>query len=160
MASATLDTESNLWPALLLFSVTYLGLSAVATAVLVIFNINANTGVAIGILVAAIAIAMRKFALDHRRALRRGKQLRFASLAIGALVVITLIQAVAVLPFVIGKDEMQAFIAEAQTWIAANTSLLAFIIAAVVLVYFAVLYFASGWFSRWFAKRLAATGRI
>lgn len=109
---------------------------------------------------ASRSVAMRKFTLDHRRALRRGEQLRFALLAIGALVVITLIQAIAVLPFVVGKDEMQAFITEAQAWVAANTNLLAFIIAGVAIVYFAILYFTSGWFSRWFSKRLATTGKI
>lgn len=158
MTGTTLDSEGNLWPALLLFSVTYLGVSAVVTAVLVFFDIDANNGAAIGVLVAAVA--MRKFALDHRRALRRGEQLRFALLAIVALVVITLIQAVAVLPFVIGKDELQAFMTEAQAWIAANAILLAFITAGVAILYFAILYFTSGWFSGWYSKRLATTGKI
>lgn len=157
--TAPLDTESNLWPAVLLFGLTYLGVSAVVTAVLVGFDIDANNGIAIGILVAATAVAARKFVLDHRRALRRGEQVRFALLALATLVPITIIQAVAVVPFALGKDEMQAFIVEAQAWIAGNTGLLAFIIAFVAILYFAILYFASGWFSRWFAKRLAATGK-
>jgi choline-glycine betaine transporter len=74
------------------------------------------------------------------------------------LVPITLIQAVVVAPFLIGKDEMQAFIAEAPAWIAGNTGLLAFIIAFVALLYFVILYFASGWLSR-FGKRLGTTGK-
>ena len=154
-----LETESNLWPTVLLFGLTYLGVSAVVTAVLVGFDINANNGIAIGILVAATAVAAREFVLDHRRALRRGEQVRFAFLALVALVPITIIQAVVVVPFAIGKDEMQAFIVEAQAWIAGNTGPLVFIIAFVAILYFAILYFASGWFSRWFAKRLAATGK-
>ena len=35
-----------------------------------------------------------------------------------------------------------------------------FFAAVVVGLFFAVLYFGSGWFSRMFAKRLAATGKI
>lgn len=159
MTNAALETKSNLWPAVLLFSLVYLGVSAVVTAILVGFDIDTNSGVAIGIPVAATALAARKFVLDYRRPLRRGEQLRFALLTFVALPVITLIQAIAVLPFVVGKDEMQVFIVEAQAWIAGNTGLLAFIIAFVAIVYFVILYFASGWFSRWFAKRLAATGK-
>jgi hypothetical protein len=160
MTGATLENESNLWPSVLLFSVTYLCLSAVVTAVLMIFDIDANSGVAIGVLVAATAIAARKFVLDHRRALQRGEQLRFALLAFIAMLLITLIQVVVAALIGIGKDALQALIAETQTWVAANTGLLAFVVAAAALVYFAILYFTCGWFSRWFAKRLATTGQI
>ena len=160
MADATLKTESSLWPPVLLFGVTYVALSAVATAVLVIFDLNANSGVAVGVLVAATATAARKFVLDHRRSLRRGEQLRFTFLAFLATILITLIQLVVTVLIVIGKDELPALLAEAQAWIAGNMPLLAFVVATVALVYFAILYFTSGWFSRLFDKRLATTGKI
>jgi hypothetical protein len=48
MTSAPPDTESNLWPAVLLFSAVYLGVSALVTAILVGFDIDANSGVATG----------------------------------------------------------------------------------------------------------------
>ncbi len=160
MTSATLETEGNLWPAVLLFSVTYIVISALVTAVLVIFDLNANSGVALGVLVAATAAAARKFVVDHRRPLGRSEQLRFAILAFMAIILITLLQAVVTALVVIGKDEVPALIAEAQAWIAANATILAIVSAVVALVYFAVLYFASGWFSRLFDKRLTATGRI
>ncbi len=160
MTGATLETESNLWPCVLLFSGAYLILSAVSTAVLMIFDLNANTGVAVGVLVAATATAARKFVLDHRRALRSGEQLRFAVLALIATILVTLVQLVAAVLIVTGKDELPALIEEVQALIAGNTSLLTFVVAAVALVFFAILYFTSGWFSRLFDKRLAATGKI
>ncbi len=160
MTSATLETEGRLRASLLMFGVTYLVLSALGTAVLVIFDIQANGGVAIGVLVAATAIAARTFVLDHRRALRRGEQLRFALLALGTVVLITLLQAAVAVPMVVTRSELPALMAEVQAWIAANTSMLALVIAGVVLVYFAILYFTSGWLSRRFATRLTTAGRI
>ena len=44
MTSATPEDKTNLWPAVLLFSVTYLALSAVVAAVLTFFDLNSNTG--------------------------------------------------------------------------------------------------------------------
>lgn len=160
MTSATLEMEGNLWPAVLLFSVTYIVISALVTAVLVIFDLNANSAAALGVLVAATAAAARKFVVDYRRPLGRSEQLRFAILAFMAIILITLAQAVVTALVIIGKDEVPALIAEAQAWIAANAAVLAMVSTVVVLVYFAVLYFASGWFSRLFDKRLTATGRI
>jgi hypothetical protein len=158
MTSATLETEGRLRASLLMFGLAYLVLSALVTAVLVIFDIQANGGVAIGVLIAAAALAARTFVLDHRRALRRGEQLRFALLALGAVALITVLQAAIAVPMAVTRSELPALITEAQVWIAANTSMLAFVIAVVVLVYFAILYFTSGWLSRWFAARLAASG--
>ena len=160
MTGAAPETESNLWPPVLLFSVTYIGISALVTAVLVISDLIANSGVAVAVLVAATATAARKFVLGHRRALRRGEQLRFALLAFAALILITLIQLVVTVLIVIGKDELPALVAETKAWAAGNATLLSFVVAVVALVYFAILYFSSGWFSRLFAKRLAATGKI
>ena len=68
MTSAIIEEKANLWPAVLLFSVTYLLVSALVTGVLIAFDLNSNTGVSIGLLVAATAVAARKFVIDHRRA--------------------------------------------------------------------------------------------
>ena len=160
MTGATPETESNLWPSVLLFSVTYAGISALVTAVLVIFDLTANSGVAVGVLVAATATAARKFVLRHHRALQRGEQLRFALLAFGVLILITLIQLAITVLFVIGKDELPRTHRRDEGWAAGNATLLSFVVAVVAIVYFAILYFSSGWFSRLFAKRLAATGKI
>ena len=103
MTSATLETEGGLRAPLLMFGLTYLVLSALVTAVLVIFDIQANGGVAIGVLVAATALAARTFVLDHRRALRRGEQLRFALLALGAVALITLLQAAVAVPMFVAR---------------------------------------------------------
>jgi hypothetical protein len=160
MTSATLETAGRLRTCLFMFGLTYLVLSVLVTAVLVIFDIQGNGGVATGVLVAATAIAVRTFVIDHQRALRRGEQLRFALLALGSVALITLLQGAVAVPMIIKRSELPALIPEVQAWIAANTSMLAFVIAVVVLVYFAILYFTSGWLSRLFATRLAATGRI
>jgi hypothetical protein len=160
MTSAPTVTESNLWPALLWYSAIYLGLSAVVTAVLMIFDLEGNSGVGMGVLVAATAAAARKFVVDHRRAMTRGEQLRFALMGLAATLVITLVQMVVSALVLINRSEIPALYDEVRVWIAANAGLLAIIIAGVVIVYFAVLYFTSGGFSRWFDKRLAATGRI
>jgi hypothetical protein len=160
MTGATPETESNLWPSVLLFSVVYLGLSALVTGVLVIFNLNANSGVGIGVLVAATATAARKFVVDHRRPLSRKEQLRFTLLAFAALILISLVQLVAAGLLLIGINALPAAIAAARAWVAANAGLLSGIVGFVLLLYFAILYFTSGWFSRLFAKRLAATGKI
>ena len=135
MTGATPETESNLWPSVLLFSVTYAGISALVTAVLVIFDLTANSGVAVGVLVAATATAARKFVLGHHRALQRGEQLRFALLAFGVLILITLIQLAITVLFVIGKDELPALIAETKAWAAGNATLLSFVVAVVAIVY-------------------------
>jgi hypothetical protein len=160
MADQTLETNTNLWPPVLLFSVLYLGLSALVTTVLVIFDLNANSGVGIGVLVASTAVAARKFVVDHRRPFTRAEQLRFTLLAFAALLVISVLQIVAVGILLIGPEALPAVITDTRTWIAENTALVLGIVAVVLLIYFAIVYFASGWFSRMFAKRLAATGKI
>jgi magnesium-transporting ATPase (P-type) len=160
MTSATLEGKTNLWPAVLLFSVTYLALSAVVAAVLTFFDLNSNTGLSIGVLMAATGAAARKFVADHRRALHQGEQLRFALLAIVATMLLTVLQVAVVILIFFKLDELPQLAAEAQAWAADNTTLLAVIAAFVVLLFFAALYFGAGWFSRWFAKRLAATGSI
>jgi hypothetical protein len=55
---------------------------------------------------------------------------------------------------------MSAAYDEAKAALAGNAVLFSSIVVIVMLVYFAILYFSSGWFSRMFAKRLAATGKI
>lgn len=160
MTSATLEEKASLWPALLLFSVAYLLVSALVTGVLIAFDLNSNTGVSIGLLVAATAVAARKFVIDHRRPLSRGEQLRFALLATAATAVITLIQVVVVMPMFFTAAELPQLIAEVKAWAAANAMLLSLITLVVLLLSLMALYFASGWFSRWFDKRLTATGKI
>ena len=160
MTSTTTGTESNLWPAVLWFSAIYLGLSAIVSAVLVIFDLDASSGVGVGVLVAATAAAARMFVLDHRRAMTRREQLHFALITLIATIAITLVQVAVATLAVISKDELPALFDELRVWIAANTGFLAVVIVGMVIVYFAILYFAAGGFSRWFAKRLAATGKI
>ena len=160
MSDATTATEPNLIPALLHFSMTYVVLSAIVTAFLFAFDVNASTGVAIGIVMGATAVGARKFVLEHHRAMERGEQLRFALLAFSAIILITILQLVITVVAVIGKDEMSAAYDEAKTALAGNGALFFSIIVIVMLVYFAILYFSSGWFSRVFARRLAATGKI
>ena len=160
MTDTSLATDGRLGPCLLAFGLAYLVMSALVTAVLVIFNLDAPGGVAIGVLVAATVIAARTFVLGHRRPLRRGEQLRFAPLALGMILLISLLQLVVLVPMVVSTEELPALVSEVQTGFAANMTVMALVITVVVLLYFAILYFTSGWFSRWFSRRLATTGRI
>ena len=48
----------------------------------------------------------------------------------------------------IGKDEMMAAYEEARAALAGNAILFSSIAVVVMLVYFAIVYFSSGWFSR------------
>jgi hypothetical protein len=159
ITSAPPDTESNLWPAVLLFSAVYLGVSAVVTAILVGLDIDANSGVATGVLIGSAAAGAQKFVAAYHYPFKPDEQLRFALLTFLAVLVITCIQIVVVALFLVKADERQAFMTEAQAWIADNTGLLVGIMVVVALIYFAILYFTSGWFSRWFAKRLNASVR-
>ena len=160
MTGATTDPASNLWPPLLHFSLTYIAISALITAILFIFDLNANTGEAIGTLMGATAVGARKFAIDYRRPMQRGEQLRFTLLAFAAIILITIAQFLVTVALVIGKDEMMAAYEEARATLAGNAILFSSIAVVVMLVYFAIVHFSSGWFSRTFAKRLAATGKI
>ena len=73
---------------------------------------------------------------------------------------LTLVQVAAIVPIYFTLAELPQLAAEAQAWAAANVGLVVFIAAVVVGLFFAVLYLGSGWFSRMFAKRLNATGKI
>ncbi len=53
MTSTPTSGEANLWPALITFSIAYLVVSAMVTAVLVYLDLNSNTGVSVAILIAA-----------------------------------------------------------------------------------------------------------
>jgi hypothetical protein len=159
MTSAPADTESNLWAAVLLFSAAYLGVSAVVTAILVGFDIDANSGVVTGVLVGSVAAGVHKFVAANRRPFKRDEQLRFALLTFLAVLVMTCIQIVGVALFLVKAEERQAFMTEAQAWVGENTGLLVGIMVLMALIYFAILYFTSGWFSRWFAKRFDASVR-
>jgi hypothetical protein len=160
MTSTPTEPGSNLWPPLLHFSLTYILLSAFVTAILFAFDLNANTGEAIGTLMGATVVGARKFVIDNHRAMQRGEQVRFTLLAFAAIILITIAQFFVTVALVIGKDEMMAAYEEAKTALAGNAALFSGIAVIVMLVYFAIVYFSSGWFSRMFAKRLAATGKI
>lgn len=159
MASTTTET-SNLWPPLLHFSLTYILISALLTAFLFAFHLNANTGEAVATLMGATVVGARKFVSDQRRAMQRGEQLRFTLLAFAAIILITIAQFLVTVALVVGRDEMSAAYEEAKAALAGNGILFSSIVVIVMLLYFAILYFSSGWFSRMFAKRLAATGKI
>ena len=137
MTSAAFEEKANLWPALMQFSVTYLALSAVVAAVLTFFDLNSNTGLSIGVLMAATGVGARKFVNDHRRALQRGEQLRFALLAIALTMLLTLLQVAVVVLIFIKLEELPQLAAEAQAWAADNTTLLVLIFVFVVLLFFA-----------------------
>ena len=160
MTSTTTETASNLWPPLLHFSLTYILLSALVTAILFAFDLNANTGEAIGTLMGATVVGARKFVIDHRRAMQRVEQLHFTLLAFAAIILITIAQLFVTVALVIGKDEMTAAYEEAKAALAGNAILVSSIAVIVMLLYFAIVYFSSGWFSRMFARRLAATEKI
>ena len=160
MASTPAPSEANLWPALAVFTVVYLVMSAAVAAVLIFFDLNSNTGVSIAVLLAATAAAAQKFVAGHARPLQRGEQLRFAFLATAATMLLTLVQVAAIVPIYFTAAELPQLAAEAQAWAAANVGLVVFIAVVVVGLFFAVLYFGSGWFTRMFAKRLDATGKI
>jgi hypothetical protein len=160
MASTSAADEANLWPALAMFAVVYLVLSAAVAAVLIFLDLNSNTGVSIAVLLAATAAAAQKFVTGHGRTLSRREQLRFALLAITATMLLTLVQVAAIVPIYFTAAELPQLASEAQAWATANVGLVVFIAAFVVAMFFAVLYFGSGWFSRMFAKRLDAIGKI
>jgi hypothetical protein len=157
MTTTPTSGEANLWPALITFSIAYLVVSALVTAVLVFFDINSNTGVSVAILIAATAAAAQKFVAGHGRALSRREQLRFAFLATVATMLLSIVQVAAMLAIYFSATELPQLADETLAWIAANSGLVAFIAIFVVVLFFAVLYFASGAFSRMFAKRLAAS---
>ena len=155
MTTTPTSGEANLWPALITFSIAYLVASAMVTAVLVYLDLNSNTGVSAAILIAATAAAAQKFVAGHWRALSRREQLRFAFLATVASMVLSIVQMAVILPIYFSAAELPQLADETWAWVAANVGLVAFIALFVVGLFFAVLYFASGGFSRMFAKRLA-----
>ncbi|MTD95358.1 hypothetical protein GIW81_13545 [Hyphomicrobium sp. xq] len=155
MTSTPTSGEANLWPALITFSIAYMIVSAMVTAVLVYLDLNSNTGVSVAILIAATAAAAQKFVAGHGRALSRREQLRFALLATAASMLLSIVQMAVILPIYFSAAELPQLADETRAWVAANVGLVAFIAIFVVGVFFAVLYFASGGFSRMFAKRLA-----
>jgi hypothetical protein len=128
--------------------------SAMVTAVLVYLDLNSNTGVSAAILIAATAAAAQKFVAGRGRALSRREQLRFAFLATVASMVLSIVQMAVILPIYFSAAELPQLADETWAWVAANVGLVAFIALFVVGLFFAVLYFASGGFSRMFAKRL------
>ena len=160
MTSESIEQKASLWPALITFSIAYLVVSAMVTAVLVYLDRNSNTGVSAAILIAATAAAAQKFVAGHGRALSRREQLRFAFLATVASLLLSIVQMAAILPVYLSAAELPQLANETRAWVAANVGLVAFIAFFVVGLFFGVLYFASGWFSRMFAKRLTASGKI
>jgi hypothetical protein len=154
MTTTPTSGEANLWPALITFSIAYLVASAMVTAVLVYLDLNSNTSVSAAILIAATAAAAQKFVAGHWRALSRREQLRFAFLATVASMVLSIVQMAVILPIYFSAAELPQLADETWAWVAANVGLVAFIALFVVGLFFAVLYFASGGFSRMFAKRL------
>jgi hypothetical protein len=160
MTEATSPTAGRLHSSLLVFGLAYLVMSALVTAVLVFFNLDAPGGVAIGVLVAATLIGARKFVVDNKRALTRGEKLRFALLALAIILLISILQIVVLVPIVIGRAALPAAIDDLKAGIAENATAVALVTGVVVLIYLAILYFTSGWFSRRFARRLAASGQI
>jgi hypothetical protein len=154
MTTTPTSGDANLWPALITFSIAYLVASAMVTAVLVYLDLNSNTGVSVAILIAATAAAAQKFVAGHGRALSRREQLRFAFLATVASMVLSIVQMAVILPIYLSAAELPQLADETRAWVAANVGLVVFIALFVVGVFFAVLYFASGGFSRMFAKRL------
>jgi hypothetical protein len=154
MTTTPTSGEANLWPALITFSIAYLVASAMVTAVLVYLDLNSNTGVSAAILIAATAAAAQKFVAGRGRALSRREQLRFAFLATVASMVLSIVQMAVILPIYFSAAELPQLADETWAWVAANVGLVAFIALFVVGLFFAVLYFASGGFSRMFAKRL------
>jgi hypothetical protein len=155
MTTTPTSGEANLWPALITFSIAYLVASAMVTAVLVYLDLNSNTGVSVAILIAATAAAAQKFVAGRGRALSRREQLRFAFLATVASMLLSIVQMAVILPIYLSAAELPQLADETRAWVAANVGLVVFIALFVVGVFFAVLYFASGGFSRMFAKRLA-----
>lgn len=157
MTDAVRVTNVSLWPALLRFTVAYVALSAVITAVLTAFDLDSNTGVSAALLVAATGAAAQKFVVDNRRALTSGERLRFAGLATLVLIPVTLIQlAVATMVF-LTAEEIPAAASEVQLWLADNVGLVAGLAAFVVLFSLAVVYFSAGLLSRALVKRLPAS---
>lgn len=156
-STGTPEHDASLWPAIAWFCLAFLLASAATTAVLFLFDITSNSGVTAAILIAATAAAMHKFVADNHRALRRGERWRFALLATLATIVLTLVQLAAVVMWFLKPGELPQLVAEAKVWAAENAGLLAIVCVVVVLFTLAVLYFASGWFSRSLAKRLAPT---
>jgi hypothetical protein len=65
MTTTPTSGEANLWPALITFSIAYLVVSAMVTAVLVYLDLNSNTGLSVAILIAATAAAAQKFVAGH-----------------------------------------------------------------------------------------------
>jgi hypothetical protein len=124
------------------------------TAVLVYFDINSNTGVSVAILIAATAAAAQKFVAGHGRALSRREQLRFAFLATLASMLLSVVQLSAIVPVYFSAAELPQLADETRAWVAANVGLVVFIAVFVIGLFFAVLYFASGAFSRMFARRV------
>jgi hypothetical protein len=158
--TGSIDKNASLWPVVLVFSAACLILSVVAGALMQLLDLTPNTGVGIGTEIGAAYVSVRKFALDHRRPLSGSERLRFALLAFVAMLLITVALTVVVSLIVIGAKELPAVIAELQTAVAANTSLIVFALALSGLLSFAILYFASGWLSRWLANKRAATNKI
>jgi hypothetical protein len=79
---------------------------------------------------------------------------------LAATALITLLQVIVFVLVAVPRAELPALTDEVRVWIAANKGILTFVVAVTVIVYFVVLFAAADGFSRWFGKRLAATGKI
>jgi small-conductance mechanosensitive channel len=154
------DNPVNLWPYVLQLSLVYISATVVLGAIQYVVDMEPNIAIGIGILLASAVMPARTFVLDHHRPFKRSEQLRFASLAFVAVLVVSIALIALAALFAGGLKNIWSLMNELN----ATPQELAMAIAMVLLfsgvVAFAVLYFAVGMFSRWYKKRLAEEGKI
>lgn len=89
------ERQVNLWPYVAQFGVIYFVATVAAAVVLEViqhvFGLGTDFPVSIGTMIAAAVIPVRRFVLDHRRPFSRHEQLRFAFLALVAVLVVDLV---------------------------------------------------------------------
>lgn len=148
-----LDEDASVWPAVVQFSLFYLGLTVAAAAVSMAFEFGHSTGLSIGILVASVYPAAQKFVKLHHRPFKRNEQVRFAALAFVATLVVSFVL-FAFVALVLIEGEDLPTMADLTVLAKENAALIVFSMAVVFLIDLAVLYFSAGWFSRFLARRL------
>lgn len=160
--TATAGTEKavNLWPYIWQFTFFYLALSIAAGAVLFVLELDTNAGVNIAMVIASLVFPVRRFAIDHRRPFDKSEQLRFAFLTFVASLLVSLAILAAGATLILWIDASAPSIDELSALVGEYAWLIALVSLVTGLIYFAVLYFTSGFFSRLFSKRLLEKGKV
>lgn len=151
----SIEDPADLWPAVVQYTLYYVGCSALAGAVLYVLDASANSGMSASVLIAATYAAAHKFVTKYHRPFNRGEQLRFAGVAFLATLLISALMFLGVGLVIVGPADLPQAATELVALATANAKVFAIALVIASLISFGLLYFSSGWSSRFLSKRLA-----